>query len=86
MNKQTVKHQFPMPNLEHELGKLSESHFFATFDLSNGYWQLQLDESSQASQSFITADGIYSPTRVMHGTTNAVTHLQSAFGEKDHHP
>ena len=33
VNKYTIKHQFPMPNLEHELNKLSGSQFYATFDL-----------------------------------------------------
>ena len=81
VNKYTVKHQYPMPNLEHELSQLSGSRYFATFDLSHGYWQLELEESSQALQSFITPDGIFSPTRVLHGTTNAVTHLQSCYAE-----
>jgi transposase InsO family protein len=81
VNKFTVKHHYPMPHLEHELPKLSASQFFATFDLSHGYWQLELDESSQQLQSFITPDGIYTPTRVLHGTTNAVTHLQSSLAE-----
>jgi Reverse transcriptase (RNA-dependent DNA polymerase) len=55
------------------------SKCFATFDLSHGYWQLQLDESSQECQSFITPDGIFSPTRVLHGTRNAVCHMQSSL-------
>lgn len=76
VNRFSVKHQFPMPNMEQELSKLSNSRSFATFDFSHGYWQLPLEPSSQASQSFITPDGIFSPTRVLHGTTNAVMFLQ----------
>ena len=60
VNAFTVKHQYPMPNLEHELTKLSASKYFAPFDLSNGYWQLALDKEAQALQSFITPDGILS--------------------------
>lgn len=30
-------------------------------------------------QSFITPDGIFSPTRVLHSTTNRVTYLQSTL-------
>jgi transposase InsO family protein len=81
VNRFTVRHQYPMPNIENELTKLGSSRFFATFDLSHGYWQLELDESSRVCQSFVTPDGIYTPTRVLHGTTNAVTHLQSALAE-----
>ena len=79
VNKYTVKHQYPMPNLEHELTKVATSRYYATFDFSHGYWQLELEQKSQVLQSFITPDGIYSPTRVLHGTTNAVTHLQSSL-------
>lgn len=32
--------------------------FYATFDLSHGYWQLPLERWAQVSQSFITPDGI----------------------------
>ncbi len=48
---------------------------------SNPYWQLPLHKDSQALQSFLTPEGVYTPTRVMHGTTNAVAHLQSSLTE-----
>lgn len=38
-----------------------------------------LHPDSQECQSFITPDGAFSPRRVPHGTTNAVTHLQSSL-------
>lgn len=79
VNRFTVRHQFPMPILEHELTKLAKSWFYANFDFVQSYWQLLLHPDSQASQSFITPDGVFSPTRVPHGTTNAVTHLQSVI-------
>jgi len=75
----TIKHQYPMPNLEHELSELKDAVFFANFDMSHGYWQLLLSLISQECQSFITPDGVFTPTRVLHGTTNAVTHLQASL-------
>lgn len=77
VNRFTVKHQFPMPNLQQELIRISGAQYFARWDLSHCYWQLPLDKASQESQSFIIPEGIYSPTRVLHGTTNAVMFLQS---------
>lgn len=47
INRFTLKHQFPMPNLEHELAKLAKSLYFAIYDLSHGYWQLPLAKCSQ---------------------------------------
>jgi hypothetical protein len=79
VNRQTVPCSWPMPHVESELAKLCGSTCFATFDLSHGYWQLPLAPESQECQSFITPDGVYSPTRVLHGTTNAVTHMQSVL-------
>lgn len=38
VNKFTVKHQYPMPNLE--LTKVSDSQYYATFDLSHCYCSL----------------------------------------------
>lgn len=47
VNRFTTVLQFPMPIIEYELGKLQGSGFFATFDLSNGCWQIPLDPASQ---------------------------------------
>jgi RNase H-like domain found in reverse transcriptase len=38
-----------------------------------------LAPESQECQSFITPDGVFSPKRVLHGTSNAVLHLQAAL-------
>ena len=81
VKKDKIKHQYPMPILENELIKISNSTCFATFDFSNGYCQLTLHRESQSSQSVITPDDILSPTRALHGTTNAVTNLQSTLAQ-----
>ena len=79
VNKFTVRYQYPMPNIEHELTKTSRSSVYAEFDFVHSYWQLMLHKLSQSLQSFLTPDGIYSPTRVLHGSTNAVMYLQSSL-------
>lgn len=79
INRFTVRQQFPMPSPEHELVKLSRSGYFAVLDLSHGYWQHPLSKTSQECQSFIASDGIYIPTRVLRGTTNAVMYLQATL-------
>jgi hypothetical protein len=79
VNKATIPSSWPMPHLESELGRVAGLYFFATFDLSNGYWQLELHEDSRDCQSFITPDGVYMPTRILHGSSNAVAHMQSSL-------
>lgn len=79
VNNYTAPHQYPLPVIEHDLKKLATSSHFATFDLSYGYWQLSLDKESQEFQFFVTPDGIFTPTRVLHGTTNSVAQMQLAI-------
>lgn len=47
--------------------------------MSHCYWNLLLALESQKCSSIITSDGIFTPTRVLHRITNAVTHLQSSL-------
>jgi hypothetical protein len=65
-----------MPNLQYELHDLHGSEVFATLDFCQGYWQIPLLNDSQDCQSCITPDGVYTPTRVLHGTRNVTQHLQ----------
>jgi hypothetical protein len=70
---------WPMPNLQDELHDLHGSEIFATLDFCQEYWQKPLHKDSQDCQSFITPDGVYTPTRILHGTRNATQHLQSVL-------
>jgi hypothetical protein len=69
----------PVPNLQDKLHDLHCSEVFSTLDFCQGYWQIPLFKDTQYCQSFITPDGLYSPTRVLHGTRNATKHLQSVL-------
>jgi Reverse transcriptase (RNA-dependent DNA polymerase) len=78
-NASTKRTAWPMPNLEDKLHDLHGSEVFATLDFCQGYWQIPLHKDSQDCQSFITPDGVYTTTRVLHGTRNTTKHLQSEF-------
>jgi hypothetical protein len=75
-NASTKPNAWPMPNIQDELHDLHRSEVFATLDFCQCYWQISLLKDSQDCQSFITPDGVYTPTRVLHGTRNATQHLQ----------
>ena len=79
INKFTIEHAYLMPNLKQELHKMSRSTSHTNFDLLHAYWQLPLHENSQELQCFTTHDGVYSPTRVFHGTPNDVARRKSAL-------
>jgi hypothetical protein len=67
---------WPMPNLQDVLHDLHRSEVFAPLYCCQGYWKIPLHKDSQDCQSFITPDGVYAPTRVLHGTRNATQYLQ----------
>lgn len=48
-----------MPIVKHELLKLSVARYFATFDLSHGYWEIEPDAETRHLQSFVTPDGLF---------------------------
>jgi len=58
VNKVTVPHIWPMPDLEASLGKLKNKKVFALNDLCQCYWQFLLDADSQECLSFITPEGV----------------------------
>jgi hypothetical protein len=58
---------------------LHGSEDFATLEFCQGYRQIPLHKDSQDCQSFITPDGVYTPTRVLHVTRNATQHLHSVL-------
>jgi Reverse transcriptase (RNA-dependent DNA polymerase) len=78
-NASTKPAAWPMPNLQDELHDLHGSEVFAMLDFCQGYWQIPLHKDSQDCQSFITPDGVFTPTSVLHGTRNATQNMQSVF-------
>ena len=79
VNAMTESSAWPMPMLEVALGKIQGSQCFATLDMQQGYWQFPLDEAAQEICSFMTDEGVYSPTRISQGTKNGVNYFQSGM-------
>jgi len=68
-----------MLDLESVTAEMAGDKVFATVDLCHGFWHMKLDESAQECLSFITPDGLFSPTRVPQGQTNAAQFFQSSL-------
>lgn len=79
VNNQTKKNVWPMPNADLMLARLTGSKIWFKLDFLHGYWQFPLDAQSRECQSFHTPDGVFTPTRVLHGATNAVSYFQSSM-------
>lgn len=69
------------------MAKPAGSKVWFNLDFIHGYWQFPLSKESQECQSFHTPDGVYTPTRVLHGAKNSGSYFQSAmeamFGHLD---
>jgi hypothetical protein len=78
-NASTKTTAWPVPNLQNELHDLHGSEVHATLVSCQGYWQIPPHNDSQDFQSFTKPDGVYTLTRVLHGTRNATQHLQSVL-------
>ncbi|KAF0687532.1 Aste57867_20723 [Aphanomyces stellatus] len=62
---------WPMPNLDSAMACLVGTSVYFTLDWTKGYWQLPLHPESQEFFSFMTPFGVYTPTRVLMGQTDA---------------
>lgn len=49
----------PVPDQEEIFSQLSKDNFFSKIDLSKGYWQIPMEESSKKYTAFITHGGLY---------------------------
>lgn len=59
--------KFPASNIDDILDGLGEAEFFSTLDMNQGYYQVQLDESSKEYTAFSTALGHYHLKRMPMG-------------------
>lgn len=59
LNRITMFDAEPMPNIEDLFSKLSGHKFFSRLDLSKGYWQVPLSETSKHKTAFQTPKGLF---------------------------
>ena len=71
VNKMTVFDAEPMSNIEEIFAKMQKATFFSKFDLTKGYWQVNMEESSKDATSFITSEGLYRFRKMPFGLVNA---------------
>jgi hypothetical protein len=71
INKITVFDAEPMPQIEELFSKLSSDQFFSKFDLSKGYWQVEMEEEDKPITAFITHRGLYQFKMMPFGLVNA---------------
>ncbi|GMF63031.1 unnamed protein product [Phytophthora fragariaefolia] len=82
VNSVTVPIAGTMPSAAIQTDAFQGKKVFARFDFTQGFWQLPLHEDSREIFSFVTPDGVYTPTRVPQGAMDSAMHFQSQVEAK----
>lgn len=69
------------PNLAVVTKEVRGAYGFGSFDFFKGFWQMPLAEDSQEIFSFVTEDGVFTPTRVPQGAMDSAVHFQSQVND-----
>ncbi|OWZ15876.1 Retrovirusrelated Pol Polyprotein from transposon 297 [Phytophthora megakarya] len=75
-NRWTIALAGVTPNLLVVVQNVNGAYAFGLFDLFKGFWQRPLHPDSQELFSFVTEEGVFTPTRVPQGTSDSATHFQ----------
>ena len=76
LNKITVRDVYPIPRIEDYLTALGGNHWFSTFDMHAGFWQIQMLEKDKQKTAFIVHGGLYEFNVMPFGLTNATATFQ----------
>ena len=76
LNKGTVSDIFSMPNLEELIYEIGQANYISTLDLTKGYWQVPMEESSQDKTAYVTHRGCFMWKVMPFGLKNASSTFQ----------
>ncbi len=86
LNNATVTDSYPMENVREVLDWLSSKSIFSTFDLKDGFFQVELAEDSKKQTAVRTVLGLLQYTRLPQGLKNSPGTFQrivnAILGEK----
>ena len=71
VNAITKKDSYPIPRIDESIDTLSGAQWFCTLDLSSGYWQVEMEESSKEKTAFSVKGGLYCWNVMPFGLCNA---------------
>jgi hypothetical protein len=70
-----------LPILEVNFQHLEKAAWFSGLDAFKGFWQFPLAEESQEVYSFLTKLGVFTPTRLIQGSTDSAHAFQAGMME-----
>ena len=81
LNKALKRNHFPTPTIDDILPELSKARLFSVCDARNGFWHVELDESSSYLTTFATPWGRYRWKRMPFGISPAPEEFQRRMSE-----
>uniref|UniRef100_A0A0A9XBE2 RNA-directed DNA polymerase n=1 Tax=Lygus hesperus TaxID=30085 RepID=A0A0A9XBE2_LYGHE len=76
LNQKTIDDKYDLPNIEDILSKLGKCKYFTTLDLTSGFWQVKMKESSIPKTAFSTEHGKWQFKKMPFGLKNAPSTFQ----------
>lgn len=76
LNEVTKPDAYPLPNLNRILARLSKTKYLSAIDLSDAFWQIELDEKDRPKTAFtVTGRGFFQFKRMPFGLRNSAATL-----------
>jgi hypothetical protein len=76
INSKTIKNRYPLPLIKETLNLLSKARIYTKLDVREAYNLLRVKEGDEHKLAFRTRYGLYEPTVMQFGTTNALADFQ----------
>ena len=81
LNNVTKKDAYPLPRIQDCLDTIGKAQYLSKIDLTSGYYQIEMEESSIAKTAFNTRNGKYEWTAMPFGLTNAPSTFQRIMND-----
>ena len=81
LNALTIKNRYPLPLTTELVDQLKKAKVFTTLDLRWGYHNVRLREGDEWKAAFRTSKGLYEPTVMTFGLTNAPATFQHMMND-----
>ena len=81
VNEQTVKDSHPLPNITATLDRMTGAKWFSSFDLTSGYYQIEVAPQDREATAFISPYGLFQYRRMPFGLCNAPSTFQRVIDD-----